>query len=98
MSRRTAALGAAALASLLAAVLLCACETAPSGEETTAGSQEDFLTVEDLVDQALDQQGQDGFYQKDGWLAKEEVSLQPAMLDHAGRILQSVYDLSLIHI
>ena len=71
MSRRTAALGAAALASLLAAVLLCACESPLSGDESAAGSQENFLTVEDLVDQALDQQGQDGFYQKDGWLAKE---------------------------
>ena len=92
MSKGKAALGAAALASLLAAVLLCACESPLSGDESAAGSQEDFLTVEDLVDQALDQQGQDGFYQKDGWLAKEEVSLQPAMLDHAGRIFQSVYD------
>ena len=51
MSRRTAALGAAALASLLAAVLLCACESPLSGDESAAGSQEDFLKVEDLVDQ-----------------------------------------------
>lgn len=92
MSRRTAALGAAALAVFLAAVLLCACETTPSGEETAAGGREDFLSVEDLVDQALEQPGQEGFYQKDGWLAKEEVSLQPAMLDHAGDLFQSVYD------
>ncbi|MGM9579538.1 MAG: hypothetical protein ACI3VS_09165 [Evtepia sp.] len=92
MSKRKAALGAAALTVLLAVVLLCSCESAPSGGEATAGGgQEDFLTVEDLVDQSLEQ-GQDGFYQKDGWLVKEEASLQPAMLDHAGEIFQSVYD------